>query len=78
MKTDDVILVTYRWDAQEGAPRGWYCSCYRDTLDGERTLVDDSQKLSFPIDVFAYGEGDDPALVRALRRAFPGAEIVRE
>ena len=72
MKTQTVTRVIYRWDDQPGVEPGWYCESY-DT-DGE--MIDDSQKVWWPIDVDNYETAEE--LEQALAAAFPGAEVVNQ
>jgi hypothetical protein len=68
----DVTRVTYRWDDQPGVDAGWYCQSF----DEGNELMDDSQKVWFPVNVDNYGEDEEDELVEALQEAFPHAEIV--
>lgn len=67
----EITRVTYRWDDQPGVEPGWYCESW----DGDR-MVDDSQKVWFPVTVDDFGRDQAGELADALREAFPGAEIV--
>lgn len=68
---NEITRVTYRWDAQKGVEPGWYVQAWA----GER-WADDSQKVSFPVDVDEIES--ERELRGALAEAFPGAEIVDE
>lgn len=63
--------VTYRWDDQIGADPGWYCESH----DSAGLLLDDSQKIWWPVDVDDYGRDEEIALAEALAGAFPSATI---
>jgi hypothetical protein len=63
--------VTYRWDDQIGGTPGWYCQ----RLDDSGNVLDDSQKIWWPVDVDYYDEGAEPDLVAALCGAFPDAIV---
>lgn len=67
--TREATLIKYRWDAQAGVEPGWYCESYNEA--GE--MIDDSQKVWWPIDVDQYET--EPELVAALHRAFPDAAV---
>ena len=67
-----ITRVTCRWDDRPGVEPGWYC----ETFDGNR-MMDDSQKVWFPVSVDDFGREEEDVLVTALREAFPGAEIER-
>jgi hypothetical protein len=69
--TTEITKVTCRWDDQPGVQPGWYC----ETWIGD-TLVDDSQKVWFPVNVDDYGRDETAELKSALREGFPEAEIV--
>jgi uncharacterized protein (TIGR02996 family) len=72
MKTTETITrVTCRWDDQPGVEPAWYCESW-----AADRMVDDSQKVWFPVAVDDYGRGDADDLSAALAEAFPGAEIV--
>jgi len=69
----EIARVTCRWDDRPGVVPGWYCETY----DAADQMVDDSQKVWFPVAVDDY-RADEYADLRAdLRAAFPGAEIIR-
>lgn len=68
--TADITRVTYRWDAPHGVEPGWYAESWADT-----EMIDDSQKVWFPVPVDDYGRDEADDLEAALREAFPGAEI---
>lgn len=69
--TDDTITrVTYRWDAPAGVEAGWYAESW---AGGE--MMDDSQKVWFPVAVDGYDRDQADELEGALRGAFPAAEI---
>ena len=67
-----VKKVEYWWDAQDSDNAGWYAR----TIDAERQIIDDSEKVWFPVDVAEYGYEQSSELAGALRDAFPGAKIV--
>ena len=69
--TNEITRVTYRWDDQPGVEPGWYCESWA----GSR-MIDDGQKIWFPVSVDEYTEAERSDLVAALREAFPAAEIV--
>lgn len=71
MKSDnDITRVTVRWDDQSGCEAGWYC----ETWVG-REMIDDSQKVWFPVAVDSFGRDEADELEESLREAFPEAEI---
>lgn len=59
------------WDDQPGVEPGWYLMAF----DRDGDMVDDSQKVWFPVTADNFGRGDRKGLTAALREAFPGAEI---
>lgn len=67
----EITRVTYRWDDQPGVEPGWYCESW----DGD-TMIDDSQKVWFPVPVDDFSADDRAGLVAALREAFPAAKVV--
>jgi hypothetical protein len=71
MAATEITKVTFRWDDQAGVEPGWYCESW----DGDK-MVDDSQKVWFPVPVDDFRHGQADELAAALRDAFPGAEIV--
>lgn len=73
MRATEIHRVTYRWDDQSGAEPGWYCQTFS---GGE--LVDDSQKIWFPVGVDQFAEDELDDLVAALRGHFPIAEVTHK
>lgn len=70
MSTTTVTRVTYRWDDQPGVEAGWYAESW-----AGREMLDDSQKVWFPVAVDGYDRDEAAELAEALAEAFPGAEI---
>lgn len=70
MAAETITRVTYRWDDQPGVTPGWYAETWDD-----RRIIDDSQKVWFPVTVDDYGHDQEGALRDALCEAFPGADI---
>jgi hypothetical protein len=70
MTTTQITRVTCRWDDQPGVEPGWYCESW-----AGRDMMDDSQKVWFPVAVDDYGDDQADELRAALAAAFPGAEI---
>ena len=71
--TATITRVTYRWDDQPGVTPGWYCESWA----GDE-MIDDSQKIWFPVDAEDFAQGQAGDLEAALRNAFPSAEIVAQ
>ena len=71
--TQTITRVTCRWDDQPGVEPGWYCESW----NGD-TMIDDSQKVWFPVSVDDYGRDQTGELTAALVEVFPGAEIVMQ
>jgi len=65
----DGELVEYRYDVVDIDNCGWYVA--RFGRDGN--VIEDSQKVTFPVDVDGYDNADD--LAAALRAAFLGATV---
>ena len=70
MTTATITRVTCRWDDQPGVEPGWYCESWA----GDQ-MIDDSQKVWFPVAVDDFGRDEYGSLVEALQEAFPGARI---
>lgn len=68
--TNEITRITCRWDDQAGVEAGWYCESWA----GE-TMIDDSQKVWFPVAVDGYTRDQADELRAAMADAFPGAEI---
>lgn len=68
---NEITKVTVRWDDQAGVEPGWYCESWA----GE-TMIDDSQKVWFPVQVDSFGQDERSDLIVALKEAFPAAKIV--
>jgi hypothetical protein len=64
------MVIRMRWMDNHGLNPGWYVEVYE-----AGRIITDSQKVSFPIDVDDYEETEDEALVAALRKEYPNAEI---
>ena len=65
----DGELVEYRYDVVDIDNCGWYVA----RIGANGNVIEDSQKLWFPVDVDGYDDEDD--LAAALREAFPGATV---
>jgi hypothetical protein len=72
MTETEITRVTYRWTDQTGVTPGWYC----ETWSGSQ-MVDESQKVWFPVDVEDFLKEEEAQLVESLREAFPEAEIIK-
>lgn len=70
MKT--ATKIEYRWDEIDPANPGWYAVSY----DASGEVIDDSMKIWWPVDVDEFGADQGDELGAALRKAYPGAEIV--
>lgn len=71
MANPTVVKVEAFWDAQDPENEGWYARTYRaDGYEG-----DDSQKISFPVDLDGYARDDRDEVHAALAEAFPGVEV---
>ena len=70
MATALITRVTVRWDDQAGVEPGWYCESW-----SGRDMIDDSQKIWFPVVVDSFDHDEAEELEAALTEAFPGAEI---
>ena len=68
-----VAILRVRWDETDAANTGWYCEAVGE--DGE--LREDSLKLWFPVRVDDYSRDEEAALIDALRKAYPDAQIER-
>jgi hypothetical protein len=67
---NEITHVTVRWDDQAGVEPGWYCESFVG-----RELIDDSQKIWFPVQVDNYSRDEFSGLKQALQEEFPNAEI---
>ena len=72
MKTKEITRVTYRWDAPAGVEPAWYAEAY-----AGNSMVCDSQKIWFPVDVSEFGEDNSQELEVELKQAFPNAEVIQ-
>lgn len=68
---NEITKVTVRWDDQAGVEPGWYCESW----EGDK-MIDDSQKVWFPVQVDSFGQDERSDLIVALKEAFPAAKIV--
>lgn len=73
MATKAITRVTCRWDDQAGVEPGWYCESWSDD-----DVVDDSQKVWFPVEVVYFDRSQTDELRESLVKAFPFADIVVE
>lgn len=62
------------WDTQNGVKPGWYA----EVVDERDNVVNDSQKVAFPVEVDDFSRTDGAALAEALGEAFPEHEIYVE
>jgi hypothetical protein len=70
-KNEEITRVVCRWDDTPGISPSWYCQSW---IGGE--LIDDSQKVWFPVNVDCFLHSEDKELKGVLSEAFPNAAIV--
>lgn len=61
-----VAKIRCRWDDSCGVEPGWYC----ETFNIHGTMLDDSQKIWFPINVDEFNKSQKTELKNALYDAF--------
>lgn len=66
----DIAKISYHWDMQ-GDTSGWYVTA----RDSSGQIVDDSEKVWFPVEVDEFTAEQSEELTAALAAAFPGVEI---
>lgn len=62
--------IRFWWDENDPNNPGWYA-----VVSEGNHVIDDSQKVWFPVDVDDYGQDEGEELAVALQAAFPDAEI---
>lgn len=66
-----VSKVIGYWDEKDTDNAGWYVQ----VIDSAGSLIDDSAKFWFPVEVDRYGRDERAELIAVLALEYDGAEI---
>jgi UDP-N-acetylmuramate-alanine ligase len=75
MSAQQTCILTANWYDRPNEPTGWHVEVIRADEQGDRYVVTDSEKVTFPVEVDRFGRHQRADLAAALLVAFPGAEI---
>jgi len=72
------IRIQGWWDNQDPQATGWYVQVVEiDAESGGTTIVDDSEKIWFPVDARSFGHGEACKLRTALEVEYPDAVSIK-